>query len=62
MKGNTTTYTDEQMLNFIIRDIKKVGLIPSANHNHKLKLTPKEIEQVSKATSIAAHKIYMFYG
>ena len=63
MQGNTSRYTDKELLNFIIRDIKKLGkIIPSANFGHKLRLSTEEVERIAKETGIKAYKIYMKFG
>ena len=63
MQGNTSRYTDEELLKYIIRDIKKLGkIIPSANFDNKIRLSTQEIKQVSKETEIEAFKIYMRWG
>jgi len=63
MQGNTSKYTDQELLKFIIRDIKKLGkIIPSANFDNKIRLSTQEIEQIAKETGIEAFKIYMKFG
>jgi hypothetical protein len=63
MRLNTSKYTDEELLGFIIRDLKTLGkIIPTANFNRGIILTFDEIKKISKETKISESEIYMKYG
>ena len=65
MQGNTNPhgYTDEQMLNFIIRDFKRLGYIPpTTNAEGKIRLNRDEIKRIATETGFKETDIWIKLG